>query len=55
VFGAQLGTVEMDVTNVFKNILNTALVQLTEDETNRYPQQKILKNVNPFTFCLKIM
>jgi hypothetical protein len=38
VFGAQLDTVEMNVMSAFENILNTALVQLTEDETNRYPQ-----------------
>jgi uncharacterized membrane protein len=41
--------------SAFENIFDIrALVQLIVNETNRYAQQEILKNVNPFIFSFRL-
>jgi hypothetical protein len=45
---------ELDVVSAFETISDVALVRLIIDETNRYAQQEISKNVKSFTFCFRI-
>jgi hypothetical protein len=52
VHGPQFDTAELCV--VFENILDTALVQLIVDESNKYAQQEISKSIKPLTFRSRI-
>jgi hypothetical protein len=51
VYGPQFDTTELDVMSAFENIFDTALVQLTVEEANRYAHQEISKSIRPLTFC----
>jgi hypothetical protein len=44
VYGPQFNTTELDVVSAFEKNFDSALVQLTVDETNRSAQQEISKS-----------
>jgi hypothetical protein len=54
IHGTQFDISGLDIVDIFENIFDTALMQLTVNEKNTYEQQEILKTSGPFTFSCRM-